>query len=657
MRDISEQHLDHSGGVQSATTWPLRAANEVEDVTNGRFDDEIGRINRRLGIAKSGDAIQTDKPGLGLYEAKFSTGSKIFVATNNSGDTATIIKTRSGTSYSALTVPTALPASTEVNMAESIDEAYYAGISATGARIQPVNVKNDLTTSETRNLIGCPKARFITEYGGRLYVMNVELDGTVYRDRAYQSSPALSVVTYTRGIQNTLADRKVYADSVRYLKTGMAIDIYNHVTGVVRYSNVTIGVVDKPEDSFVLPALAGNSTYTVVAATDLFTTPGTAPATGTPITVTTTTSLAAPLLVDTVYYVINVSGTTFKLATTAANATAGTAIDITTTGSGTQTFNLSYILGDNDEIYLTGRKGQLCYLWNTDYPSIDTADFLKIPSGASNNSEIVGFNKTNSRLLLFTDTTTHRWDQSQLITKFEDIGCANHQTIQNIGDWTLWLDNDKRVIGYNDATGQQEFISRAVKKKYLKDVPTANLATAAAGKFDNTYKLCLGQVDGKTLRISYDFDSNNWTRDEQTREMRRHVISRMSGDKRLYFLADNGYLYLDDEGDLDDGEEIPLRIKFGRNRSGSLGSKTYIGMYLFGENLSGGQVRCYLNGYPDPIDLGKTDDNISVIDFGQREIAGRDINIEFNHTGVGSPVAVDGYELYGSTQEDGFGGK
>lgn len=45
-------------------------------------------------------------------------------------------------------------------------------------------------------------------------------------------------------------------------------------------------------------------------------------------------TLPSPLVIDTVYYVIAVSSTTIKLATTAANATAGTAIDITTTGTG-----------------------------------------------------------------------------------------------------------------------------------------------------------------------------------------------------------------------------------------------------------------------------------------------------------------------------------
>ncbi len=44
---------------------------------------------------------------------------------------------------------------------------------------------------------------------------------------------------------------------------------------------------------------------------------------------------------DTTYYVIRISNTTFKLATTLANAIAGTAITLSGSGSGTQTFTVS----------------------------------------------------------------------------------------------------------------------------------------------------------------------------------------------------------------------------------------------------------------------------------------------------------------------------
>lgn len=53
---------------------------------------------------------------------------------------------------------------------------------------------------------------------------------------------------------------------------------------------------------------------------------------------TTTTTLPAGLSLATDYYIIVVSSTTVKFATSQANAIAGTAVDITTTGTGTHTF-------------------------------------------------------------------------------------------------------------------------------------------------------------------------------------------------------------------------------------------------------------------------------------------------------------------------------
>lgn len=58
---------------------------------------------------------------------------------------------------------------------------------------------------------------------------------------------------------------------------------------------------------------------------------------GTRVRLTTTTTLPAGLAVATDYYVIKVSDTTFKLATSYANAIAGTAINITDAGTGTHT--------------------------------------------------------------------------------------------------------------------------------------------------------------------------------------------------------------------------------------------------------------------------------------------------------------------------------
>ena len=88
--------------------------------------------------------------------------------------------------------------------------------------------------------------------------------------------------------------------------------------------------------------LGQSDTFTADAGTDVCTFTSTAnfPSnllTGTRVRLTTTTTLPAGLALATDYYVIRVSDSTCKLATSYANAVAGTAINITDAGTGTHT--------------------------------------------------------------------------------------------------------------------------------------------------------------------------------------------------------------------------------------------------------------------------------------------------------------------------------
>ena len=83
------------------------------------------------------------------------------------------------------------------------------------------------------------------------------------------------------------------------------------------------------------------TTFTADASTDIITVPTTnnnlLPYTT--VQVSTTTTLPAGLAAATNYFVIKLTDSTFKLATSYANAVAGTAIDITSAGTGTHTIN------------------------------------------------------------------------------------------------------------------------------------------------------------------------------------------------------------------------------------------------------------------------------------------------------------------------------
>lgn len=109
------------------------------------------------------------------------------------------------------------------------------------------------------------------------------------------------------------------------------------VIGFYRVTTVTTTTAQATTNT-----LGQSDTFTADAGTDVCTWTSTAniPSnvlTGTRVRLTTTTTLPAGLATATDYYVIRVSDTTFKLATSYANAIAGTAINITDAGTGTHT--------------------------------------------------------------------------------------------------------------------------------------------------------------------------------------------------------------------------------------------------------------------------------------------------------------------------------
>ena len=109
------------------------------------------------------------------------------------------------------------------------------------------------------------------------------------------------------------------------------------VVGFYRVTSVTTATAQSTTNT-----LGQSDTFTADASTDLCTWTSTAniPSnllTGTRVRLTTTTTLPAGLSLATDYYVVRVSDSTFKLATSYANAIAGTVINITDAGTGTHT--------------------------------------------------------------------------------------------------------------------------------------------------------------------------------------------------------------------------------------------------------------------------------------------------------------------------------
>lgn len=109
------------------------------------------------------------------------------------------------------------------------------------------------------------------------------------------------------------------------------------VVGFYRVTTVTTTTAQATTNT-----LGQSDTFTADASTDLCTWSSTAniPSnilTGTRVRLTTTTTLPGGLATATDYYIIKMSDTTFELATSYANAVAGTQINITDAGTGTHT--------------------------------------------------------------------------------------------------------------------------------------------------------------------------------------------------------------------------------------------------------------------------------------------------------------------------------
>lgn len=133
----------------------------------------------------------------------------------------------------------------------------------------------------------------------------------------------------------------------KYLLSGSAVSaaatvvpcvaVLVDVIGFYRVTSVTTTTAQATTNT-----LGQSDTFTADASTDVCTWTSTANVpsnilVGTRVRLTTTTTLPGGLATATDYYVIKVSDSTFKLATSYANAVVGTAINITDAGTGTHT--------------------------------------------------------------------------------------------------------------------------------------------------------------------------------------------------------------------------------------------------------------------------------------------------------------------------------
>lgn len=205
------------------------------------------------------------------------------------------------------------------------------------------------------------------------------------------------------------------------------------VIGFYRKTPITSTAADATTNT-----LGQSDTFTADAGTDTCTYTSTASIpsnilTGTRVRLTTTTTLPAGLALATDYYVIRLGDTTFRLATSYANAIAGTQIDITDAGTGTHT--ISWLLPR-----YTNGAGVQAIMFNNNATPLGAAT-PNLSLGYTNSVQATGratptvlpIGKTacpNSQILYTGATGTGKYNY-QMPLQAGDAGIAEINTIQN----------------------------------------------------------------------------------------------------------------------------------------------------------------------------------------------------------------------------------
>lgn len=214
--------------------------------------------------------------------------------------------------------------------------------------------------------------------------------------------------------------------------TAPCVGVLVDVIGYYRVTTVTTTTAQGTTNT-----LAFGDTFTADASTDTMTWTSVTnrPSnilTGTRIRLTTTTTLPAPLATATDYYYIKVSDTTYRLATTYANAIAGTQINITDAGTGTHT--LVRLLPR-----YTNGAGVQAIFFNPAATALGAAT-PNLSLGYTNSAQTtsratpgvlpVGKTAASNSLVLYTGTGAGKYNY-QVPLAAGDAGIAEINTIQN----------------------------------------------------------------------------------------------------------------------------------------------------------------------------------------------------------------------------------
>lgn len=448
---------------------------------------------------------------------------------------------------------------------------------------------------------------------------------------------------------------QLQVDGARYLKPGQVIDIYAAGTDTLEYT-ITINDTDKANDVInFLPYTQGFTTSGVNTSTDVITVSDTSQlTTGTPIKFITSGGLPAGLVLGTTYYAVKISGTTFKVATSSLNATIGVTVDITTTGSGNHIVQLSYIVNNQDELWAHGRKNTLTRFWNTDYRTPETADWIKIPPTTDELDQITAVGQLTSRMYMFTKHSLTRWDGQQILQLRNDVGCIAYKSISYYDSYMVWLDAKGRVWARNEDAGTMDKISDAICD-VLALVPQSQLEEATSVCIDGFYKLYLGQINGKSLRVVYNFLTNQWTIEWFVPQFLQQFEYTYEAEIHPHFWDEHGQLWVDEQGNDDNGVTIPFEMEIGNDIFGFDLQKEYYGITVYSSAATATKVQIQIdNGQWK--DIGQLTSDVTALQF-PGKTKGTTINVKFVDSSSKKPVEIDRATLWWNLAEDSFHGR
>ena len=481
---------------------------------------------------------------------------------------------------------------------------------------------------------------------------------------ANQGSTAFLVVSELAMYSRLEADRLIEfkVDSVRYLKPGEVIDVYEAGTETKKFT-VTVNTVDKPTNTFTIYPLY-NTAGSFNATTDaLEFVSGTEPsltdiATGDPIRFATAGTMPTGLSELTTYYAIRVAGdnTKIRLALTEEQALINDYINFTTNGSGTFEMEKMYSVEDNDEIWLTGTKGRLNLFWNTDYPNEENAEFLALKPGTDGSNTLTGMRASANRLFLFTKNSGSRYDGNNLIVFNHSVGCISHRSLANIDDdWLLWVDAKGNVRARSENQGAQENISRAIRNPIMRKLTQEQLKAVSTGIVDQVAKFNLGQIDGEWMRVCYDFESNTWSPEKLGYPAMIQDSDDHSGDLKPYFFSNNGRLYMDETGNKDDDKNIAFEAGTGKDILGTPQKKRFYGILLFTRNCNGLRLQAAVDGGQMKT-IGRIEGETCFMKFPENGDSKLPLGVAFDWQvsgkEPGDPPTVDGAVVYWIPEED-----